>query len=78
MVRGKGIVGTAVASSSAVVPANAGTHNDREKFGEDEVFGTSNLTQPIDHAVGPGVRRDDPGESTVPTAPVIERIDVAR
>ncbi|MET3336810.1 hypothetical protein ABIF61_005334 [Bradyrhizobium japonicum] len=33
--------GNAVASFSPVVPANAGTHNHREKFGEDELFGTS-------------------------------------
>ncbi|GMO37327.1 hypothetical protein TM233_53670 [Bradyrhizobium sp. TM233] len=38
MVRGQGIVGNGVASFSPVVPGNAGTHNHRKKFGEDEVF----------------------------------------
>ncbi|APG08829.1 hypothetical protein BKD09_10835 [Bradyrhizobium japonicum] len=46
----------------SVVPANAGTHNPREEFGEDPSFGT-----PTDHidrfrGMGPRVRGDDTGE----------------
>jgi len=41
----------AVATYSAVVPANAGTHNHRKWFGEDSMFSTLATLQSIDSAV---------------------------
>ena len=48
-----------VAAYSAVVPAQAGTHNPREKFGEDSQSGTA--TDPIERSrgMGPRERGDD-------------------
>ncbi|GLR96019.1 hypothetical protein ACVIU7_003611 [Bradyrhizobium liaoningense] len=43
-----------------VVPANAGTHNPREEFGEDSWSGTATVPTRVNHAVWvPAFRRDD-------------------
>ncbi|MEH2488066.1 hypothetical protein V1280_004005 [Bradyrhizobium sp. AZCC 2230] len=47
------------ASDTAVVRANAGTHNHRQRFGEDSSFGTSAVRNDGFRGMGPGLRRDD-------------------
>jgi hypothetical protein len=52
-------VGTTAGYTLGVVPAKAGTHNPREEFGEDSLFGTMSIRNERSRGMGPGVRRDD-------------------